>query len=213
MGFLTGGIDYDMIGRLGNHVGRKRKGKNVISMRPSKSHKPPTVLQLDQRIKFGKMISWLTRISGLIDIGFQVHEVDESPMNAALSYNLKHAIAGVSPNFTIDYTKAKYSLGKLSKPGMPEVSSAVAGTIKFEWLATIEMGVGNATDLATVMVYNPVKDHFVALAGAAARSALTYTLLVPGDFSGDTVQCYMSFVSVDGKKVSDSAYLGALPVL
>ena len=90
---------------------------------------------------------------------------------------------------------------------------AVAATIQFNLLATLATGIGALTDMATVVVYNEAKDQFVTLANAAARSALTYNLSVPADFSGDDVQCYISFVAADGKTASDSSYLGEFTVL
>jgi len=62
-------------------------------------------------------------------------------------------------------------------------------------------------------VYNPLKDLFVVANGAATRSALSYDMALPTDFSGDTVQVYMAFVSADNKKVSNSYYAGATAIL
>lgn len=73
--------------------------------------------------------------------------------------------------------------------------------------------VGALTDMATVMVYNPVKDRFVVMTNAAPRSALTYTLTLPDDYAGTTIHCYISFVSVDGKMASNSTYIAAMILL
>jgi hypothetical protein len=213
MGFLTGGIDYDMIGRVGNHVGRKTKGRNVIGMRPSKSNKPPTALQVAQRQKFGLVTSWMVGIAELIETGFSVHDSAESNMNAAVSYHLKNAVTGVAPNFTMDYEKVMFSRGRIKKAASPNVTIATAGAIGFSWLAGNPSKYNKATDLATVMVYNPSKEEFVTLQAAAPRSALAYNLLVPGDFSGDEVQVYIGFTSSDGKVAGDSTYLGEFTVL
>jgi hypothetical protein len=69
------------------------------------------------------------------------------------------------------------------------------------------------TDKVTFMVYNAVRDKFVTLKGIALRSALAYSLQLPLDFSGEDVEIYLSFVSADGKLVSDSLYMGNLTVL
>ena len=213
MGFLTGGIDYDMIGRVGNHVGRKTKGRNVLGMRPSKSNKPPTALQLAQRQKFGLVTNWLVGIAELIETGFSTHKAEESDMNAAVSYHLKNAVTGVAPNFTMDYEKVIFSRGRVKEAASPNVTVAVAGTIGFSWLAGNPSKYNKPTDLAIVMVYSPDKEDFVTLQAAAPRSALTYNLLVPGDFSGDEVHVYIGFTSADGKLVGDSTYLGPFLLL
>ena len=122
-------------------------------------------------------------------------------------------MSGTAPNFVIDYPNFLYSKGRLSAAYSPEVETTVAAQLKYTWLATLGTGIGGPTDMATIVVYNPIKDVFVTMTSAAARSALTYTLLVPADFSGDIVQCYISFVSADGKVASDSLFVTATEVL
>ncbi|WEK20517.1 MAG: DUF6266 family protein [Candidatus Pedobacter colombiensis] len=219
MGKLTGGIDYDMIGRLGNHVGRKRKGKNIISMRPSKSKKPGTPLQINQRIKFGMMTSWLSNLSGLIDIGFAAYDTKMTAQNAAVKYNLEHAITGTGPDYQINYRKILYSRGPLDLPIYMEVGTVIDCKIEFLWANQI-VNPGNpgesnalATDKATLLVYNSTKGKFVTLKAAAPRSALKFELQLPLDFAGDSVDCWMSFVSANGKLVSNSIYITKLLVL
>ncbi|MBB5438825.1 hypothetical protein HDC92_002506 [Pedobacter sp. AK017] len=208
MGFLTGGIDYDMIGRVGNHVGRKRKGRNVLAMRPSKSNKPPTQAQLDQRLKFGLMTSFISRIASVVDVGFAAYDAKMTARNAAVGYNMEHAITGVSPNYSINYEKLLYSKGKLEMPEYPEIATVAAARLDYSWPALTGITYAKGTDKATFLVYNEVKDKFVVLRGGALRSALSYNLLLPGNFSGDSVQCYISFVSADGKLVSKNYYVG-----
>ncbi|RZL02589.1 MAG: hypothetical protein EOO89_29035 [Pedobacter sp.] len=213
LGFLSGGPFYHLIGRTGNNVGRVRGGKNTFSMRPHPSSKPPTESQLDAREEFAFIVTMLKWITALIRVGYQVHKPGESAMNAAVSYNIKHAVTGIAPNYVLDYPKFMYSTGMLSGPTNPEVETTVVAQLKFNWDDSLETGIGSATDLATLLVYNPAKDRFIPMVAAAARSVMTYTLTVPGNFSGDTVHCYMSFVSVDGKTVSDSVHIGGIAVL
>lgn len=213
MGKLRGGIDFDMIGLLGNHVGRRTRGENIIAMRPAKSKKPPTVAQINQRLKFGLVASWLRRLGSVIDIGFKDYDAEMSARNAAFSYNLLRAVTGIAPNFTIDYAKVMFSLGLLDLPNTPEVSVVAAAKLDYSWAATTGDTNGLATDKLTFVVFNPSKNKFVTLKGGAVRSALAYSLQLPGDFSGDTVEAYFSMVSADGKLVSDSFYVGSFIVL
>ncbi|MBB5437882.1 hypothetical protein HDC92_001556 [Pedobacter sp. AK017] len=213
MGHLTGGPYYDLIGRTGNNVGRRRKGKNVFSMRPAKSNKPPSALQLAQRNRFGLVTSWLSRIGDLIDAGFLVHPEEESDMNAAVSYHLKNAVTGVSPNFTMDYPKVMFSRGKVGEAYRAEVNITVAARLDYVWLAGTPTKYNKPTDMATVMVYCPALDKFVTLQNAAARSALLFNLLLPGNFSGEEVHAYIGFTSADGKVAGSSVYVGEFLVL
>ncbi|MDR6783350.1 hypothetical protein ABIE26_000162 [Pedobacter africanus] len=108
MGKLFAGPFCDLTGKTGNNVGRWVKGKNIFAIKPHKSSVPPTQPMLDQRFKFGLMNGWLNRISKLVKPGFADYDVAMSAVNACVGYNLKRAITGVSPNFTIDYSKVLY---------------------------------------------------------------------------------------------------------
>jgi len=213
MGKLTGGIDNDMIGRLGNHVGRRVKGKNIISMRPAKSSKPPTQLQYDQRLKFGLFASWLKHVVPVLDIGFKEYDSEMSAYNAAVAYNMKNALTGVTPNFNINYQMAKFSLGQLRKPTNVMASTAAGGEVEYEWTSVIGQNNSAANDQIGLVVYNVTKKEFVTLMNAALRSAEAYTLQLPLDWVDDTVHSWILAVSANGKVVSDSAYIGQNIVL
>jgi hypothetical protein len=212
MGFLTGGPFYDMIGRTGNNVGRRVRGKNVFSMRPAKSNKPATELQLIQREKLSLVAAWLRRMTSIIRTGFKAFDAEMSEMNAAVSYNLKHAVTPLAP-YAINYAKVLYSKGFLDLPSVPEINIITAAKLNYSWPAITSSTNAEGTDKVTFMVYNPDKDKFVILKAGAIRSALAYVLSLPGDFSGDTVEAYISFESADGKLVSDSFYVGSFVVL
>lgn len=213
MGFINGGIDYFLRGRVGNHVGRKVDGNNVLAMRPAESTKAPTQAQLDQRFKFGLMTSWLRRLASVIDVGFKDNNKGLTPRNAAVSYNLANAITGVSPNFTISYADVLYSKGKLDLPNTPAIAVTTAAKLDYSWLAVTGDTNALPTDKMTFVVYNPSKDKFVTMKGAILRSALAHSLQLPPDWSGDTVEAYFSVVSANGKLVSDSYYVGSFLLL
>ncbi len=130
-------------------------------------------------------------------------------MNAAVKYNIDHAVTGVATNYVMDYPEVLFSRGRLAQAYMPEVTATTAAQLDFSWLANIGVVSAAPTDKATFIVYNPVKDLFSIANGLVVRSALSYDMALPADFSGDTVHAYMAFVSADGKKVATSQYLGS----
>jgi hypothetical protein len=202
--------------KTGALVGRWLNGQNVITAIPHPSKKPPTSAQLNQRAKFGMLVSFLRPISPLIKVGFMgAHAEKQSAWNAAYVYNYRRVITGLGPAFTIDYTKVVYSIGFLSPAYDPGAmtSGAEPYTVVFDWKAFFSPGSGADTDLVTVMVYNPDMDRYVYLANAAPRSALTINLTVPINYMGYQVHCYISFVSADGKSSSNSTYLGTVTVI
>lgn len=201
--------------KAGPLVGRRVNGQNVISAIPHPSENPPSEAQLNARAKFSLVVTWLSWISPIIKVGFQnAHEEKQSAFNAAFVYNYRNAITGTTAaNFTIDYPEVMYSKGRLSVPYFPVMATTADAQLDISWLATIANGIGAPTDMATFVVYNPSKQLFVTVVGAAARSLLSYDMALPADFSGDNVHVYMSFVAASGKVTSDSVYLGATVVM
>jgi hypothetical protein len=198
--------------KTGALVGRWLNGQNVITAIPHPSKKPPTEAQLNQRAKFGMLVSFLRPISQIIKVGFKdAHAEKQSAWNAAFVHNFKRAITGTGP-FTIDYPKMVYSMGILSPVYDPELVVDRPEIITFNWNG-FTSGSGAATDMATFVVYSPIIDRYVCLTNAVPRSALTFELLMPPDYKGHEVYCYMSFVSANGKLTSNSSYLGKMPVL
>lgn len=201
-------------GKAGALVGRWKDGKNVISAIPHPSQTPPTVAQINQRAKFKMLVSFLRRLTPLIRVGFQnAHKENQSEFNAAFVQNYANAIAGVAPNYVIDYPEFMYSKGFLSGAYAAAAVVDTPATIKLSWTAQLDTGEGLPTDMATIVVYNPVKNQFVRLIGAAARSALAFNLTVPPDFAGDACHVWMSMVSANGKLVSDSKYIDEVTIL
>jgi hypothetical protein len=213
MGKLTGGIDYDMIGKTGNHVGRRVKGVNIISMKPAKSNRPPTPLQYDQRLKFGLLTSWLRKAIPILDIGYQHYESEMTAYNMAVSENLKYAVTGVTPNFSINYPMARFSKGTLRKPSDIVVVAAAAEMLEFSWVNVVGQSNSKGTDQIAIVVYSPALDEFVLMENAAVRSAESYELQLPLDWAAELVHSWMIAVSVDGKLVSDSSYVGQVTVV
>ncbi|RZK65480.1 MAG: hypothetical protein EOO92_26300 [Pedobacter sp.] len=198
--------------KTGPLVGHWLNGQNVITPLPHPSQEPPTTDQLSQRSIFSIMIAFFRILKVIIRTGFTVHKQKESPWSAALGYNLKNSVAGVAPNFTIDYAKVLFSKGDLSNPINFGVAATVSGELTYTWDAFVNPESGDPTDQATFVVYCALLDAFVTVAAAADRSELTYELSLPTPFSGETVQCWACFTSVDKKRASDTVYLGSIVV-
>lgn len=213
MGTIIKGILGGFSGKVGTVVGASWKGVDYMRSLPKKSSKPATQAQKDVRFKFGIITEFLSAINALVRVGFQSYKNEMTPLNAAVSQNIKEAVGGVSPNFEIDFTKIVYSRGDLATPWLPSALPEPGAVLTFNWDAGADSPLSHDDDQATVVVYNPDKKQFVYLQNAALRSDLQYELQLPLDYSTDEVQCYMSFVSADGKAVSSSIYVGAATVM
>jgi hypothetical protein len=214
MGTLLKGPLGFLSGKAGNVIGVVRKGVNLLTSLHAKSSKPPTEKQLDQRLKFGLVTSFMSRLGDLVDIGFRNHGETESAMNAAVSFNLKHAVMGVSPDFSMDPTRLSFSRGSQIEPQGATAEALAGAQISFKWMP--EEGVrklSNPGDTLMVLAYNPnKKDSFVTRIGVAVRSALSYVLQLPAAYTGDVVHTYLAFAGLEGN-VSDTAYVGAVTII
>jgi hypothetical protein len=216
MGIIRQGILGGFRKKTGSVVGAYWRKLDVIRGLPRKSSKPPTIAQLNQQLKFALVTSFLSWISNLVDKGFKGKASSSaSAMNLAVAYNLKYAVTGISPNFTINYPELMFNRGRLELPEDPDVTAAVGAALVFNWpTGGPDERFLDATDRISILVYDPTIDKFVKVANAAARSAGTYTLNVPPTFVGHGVHCYISFSSVKTKAlVSDSAYIGLITVI
>ena len=156
---------------------------------------------------------FLQPLSEFLKIGFKAYAVKMTGINAAMSYNIKNALTGTYPNIAIDYPNALVSRGNLAGVLNQVAASTVAGTVHFTWDDNSgEIG-ATAYDKTLLVVYNPAQNQAVTVNQLAERADGTQTITVPDSFSGDLVQCYMAFITVDGQVVSsNSAFAGAVTV-
>jgi len=214
MGKLSRGFLGGFQGQLGTAYGCFWRLMDLVKAMPRKSNKPPTAKQLDVQLKWALVTDFIGWLSPIIKVGYQNKPSNQSAVNAAVAYNVKNAVTGVSPNYLMDYAKVRVSEGALEEAGTPELENVLGSKLKFSWLAAV-VGVPNsyATDQVSIVVYNPHKHKFVMLQNVAERNDLEYTVQLPLDYDGDTVQCYITLTSADGKMVSRSQFVGAIPVI
>jgi hypothetical protein len=213
MGRALWGTSGGFQGKNGANIGRWSGGQNIVGPQPHPSHKPATTGQLNVRAKFSLITKFLGMISPLIKIGFdEEREVKESAFSAAVSYNYRYGVTGVAPAYVIDYPKILFSKGSLENPMSVTMATTVDAQLDFSWSAYAGIK-ALPTDLITFVVYNPSKQLFVVMKDAAARSVLSYDLVLPGEFSGDNVHVYMLMISADDKVVSNTRYVGATVVM
>jgi len=212
MGIIKQGITGGFSGMVGNVVGGSWKGIAYMRIRPVSVANPQTVGQQDQRTKFAITAQFLEPITEFLRTGFMNFAVKMSAVNSAMSYNIRHAIQGTYPNYTIDYPNALLSRGKLPPALNQTAASTVAGTVVFTWDNNSGELKAAAKDKTLLVVYNPAKQQAVSIEGLAERADGTQTVTVPDSFSGDLVQCYISFRDAKGELISNSGYAGAVTV-
>lgn len=215
MGIIKGGILGGFSNKTGAVVGVRWRKRDVIKGLPRASKKPATLLQVEQRTKFGLVTGFLRYLKAWIEKAYKSGPGSSSPMNEAVAYHLKHAITGVSPNFSFDYSKLVFSSGRLINPDSYSLDTTVAGKLDFSWTYDgVDIDENDGTDVINVMVYNPLRNRFVRAMAAAPRSAKKFVLQCPPEFSGEEVYCYFSFTSIKFKNLhSDSVFTYKITVV
>ncbi|SDL15659.1 hypothetical protein SAMN04487898_115142 [Pedobacter sp. ok626] len=210
MARIRNGIFGPIHGKLGNLVGATWKNVPYLRVLPdlTKNSKLATQAQIASREKFKFMQEWLVPFYSYVTVGFKNHAKDKTEINAAFSINYKLAIVGVYPDLSIDYSKVVLSKGYL--PGLfnAEVQfSANTEELELTWLQNYNDD-SSLDDLLILTVYNrelKIVDGFI---GGVRRADLKCSLKLNPKLIGRSLDVYVSLISLNGKKVANSEYLG-----
>lgn len=208
MGIQDSGPFGGFRGKTGPLVGRRVKGKNVITGLHYTSNKPATELQLQQQERFAMLNGILLKIRVLVKVGFASYAKRNTTLNAAYTYNYERVYAPESLAESLDFSKLMYSRGDVATPNCASAVSLMNSGVSFSWLAEAESQYSRVNDLATFMIYHEETGMAVGMQNVVSRGALGYILNLPEAMQTGMRHCYMSFVSEDRKLVGDSVYVG-----
>src|SRR5690348_4565658 len=102
MGTISKGILGGFSGTVGTVIGGSWKGIDYMRSQPLKRSGTFTQAQLEQQAKFKLLVAFLQPLAGLLFISFRDYAVKMTGFNNAMSYNLRNAITGVYPSYSID---------------------------------------------------------------------------------------------------------------
>lgn len=198
-------------GKIGNLVFYPLKNK-LICKKIGKPG-PATPLQLINRQKMTVTMKLLSPMLKYIDLGFAlaVKGTDKNAHNLATAYHKKYALKGEYPDIEVDYEKVIISQGALALIDGVQLSKVEKG-LNFSWDASQKNENGEYDDLVMIMVCYTVTQKADSYLNAAKRSdGIHFIEMRPEDLE-KPMAVYMSVRSADGKRISDSSYLGALNV-
>ena len=213
MGTIKQGILGAFSGKVGNIVGGTWKGIDYMRILPASVRNPKTPKQLAQRARFIAILNFLKPLAGFLSVGFKEYADGMTGFNVAMSYNVKNAITGTYPTFTVNYPATLVSKGKLTGANTPVVASTVTKTINFTWINNSGTGNALASDVALLVAFFPTTNETVYQFTTILRSAATAQLVVPAKFSTKLAHCWLAFQSADGKMNSFSSYIGTVTVV
>jgi len=173
---------------------------------------PQTEAQMNQRAKFSTVLNFLQPLTPFLRIGFKNEAIGKTAFNAAMSFNIQNAISGTYPAYEIDYSKALVSMGSLPGALNPEVTSTTAGEITYTWADNHLDTNADATDKALLVVYNPARNKAVTIVDGNTRTGGSQSITLPSNFSGDEVQCFISFSNATQAVLSNSEFVGGIIV-
>ncbi|MES2454931.1 MAG: DUF6266 family protein [Bacteroidota bacterium] len=196
-----------MTGKIGNLVYYRANGVNRVRT-IGKITVPPTPAQLQIRMQMKVISQFLKLLTELLNVGFKMMaKVGSSPFNAATAYNIRHALTGLYPDVSIDYSKVMISMGSLELPTEMDVQLTTEG-LQFTWDGTSPNYYPRPDDQALLLAYFPGQHKAVYELYGPNRQVGLAKFPLPDDLIAEPMVVYMAFVSPDRKRLSNSVYLG-----
>jgi hypothetical protein len=207
MGILYSGIHGGYQKRTGPLVGRRLRGKSVVSAIPHKSLIPRSAGQLTQQLKLSLLSPFLRGFKPIVNVGFS-YAKKQSPMNAAFAQNFSILFDGDYPDYAIDYSQFLCSRGKLQGLNSPLVTLGdELNTIKFKWLPDLQNRINRSTDYVCFAVHNAARRTTITAIKMAKRADLSYLMSLPSEYADEELHCYIALASASNNDTSNSIYL------
>jgi hypothetical protein len=207
------GILGGFSGKVGNVVGSRWRGKNVMRSLPQRGNYTPTEKQVQQREKFKTVISFLSPIVAILSEYFGNPQGDKSRSNLATSYHLKNAVISTAQGMVMDYAKVLISKGDLRGIDTGTLTLAPAQTLNIGWTDNSGQGKATATDELMVVVYAPDLNLFYSNLNIATRNATSAVVNLPTYMAGFEVEVWASFHKPSTNFAAVSTYLGNITVV
>ncbi|RZM30415.1 MAG: hypothetical protein EOO88_00925 [Pedobacter sp.] len=214
MGIQTNGMFGGFYKKTGPLIGKRAKGRNLVTALHHPSNKKSSEKQIRQQDKFTMLTQFFLPIGNLVSAGFKQYANRNTPLNAACKFNWDHAFlevdsgTGLESETVLNYPHLVYSRGNIATPNCPTVSfmEILPGQLDiiFNWLPESQSRYNQSTDLASFVAYNTTTKTFHTAINAASRSSLSYTLRIFGAASADLIYCYINFSNSCSKLTGNS---------
>jgi hypothetical protein len=207
------GILGGFSGKVGNVVGSKWRGKNVMRSLPQRGKYTASTKQEEQREKFKTVMGFLSPMIDVLNLYFGNQQGDRSRFNLATSYHLKNAVLSTPLGMEMEYAKVLISKGDLRGIDGGTLVAAANQVLTFTWQDNSGQGKATATDAFMVVAYAPDLNLFYTDLAVAIRDATTATVTLPDFMTSFEVEVWASFSKPETNFAAISTYLGAVTVL
>ena len=210
MAKITRGIFGPLTGKIGNLIAQNWKEINYLRPAPVKSKKPRTADRLANESKFGFFNNWTKPFYPYFQVGFRHMASEKTELNIGFSENYRRALSGTAPDFVIDYQQVILSLGKL--PGVNNVvmSRTADNELVLKWDANNYHIKSSHNDQLFLAVYAPALQEIDGFLAGVKRTAEKCTFQMLDKFRNEPLEIFIGLTSFNGKRVSNSKYLGRI---
>ncbi|MCX2452063.1 DUF6266 family protein [Pedobacter sp. PLR] len=208
MAIASNGPQGHLNGKVGNLVFYMLNGQPIVRLIGRKGK--PSTLQLANYQEMAVTTKLLKRMGGFIKLGYglQARGTVHNAHNLATSYHKKQALTGEYPNISIDYSKVKLSQGVMPETADLKINK-LAGGLEITWDPKDYADL-KSNDSVMVMICCPETGKDQEYLNVARRSEGKCFIPMHDQVLNQQIEPYISFISADGEKVSDSVYLGNL---
>ncbi|MEN9336829.1 MAG: hypothetical protein RLZZ500_1816 [Bacteroidota bacterium] len=206
------GILGPFAGKVGTVIGANWRGKEILRSLPRKSGKKPSLLQMQQRMKFTAVTEFLTPFNPILIRFYGGDEGEKTRGNKAFAYHIKDALEFVDPDYVIQYEKVILSRGTLPALENVTVTPEANQTVTLTWTDNSAQVLAASTDRVFIGIYALENGQSVCNLSVALRGATTGSLVLPVSFVGKTIHLWIGVSNVSEEDCSTSTYLGTITV-
>lgn len=213
MGKNYQGINGNWSGKIGPTIGRQKNGRTITAIYQPIVQNPKTAKQIKARKYFSIIAETLRTMGGWATMMTKGLRKYGTAWSNLLFINMDYAntIGGSAPDYSVQYDHLELSRGNLLMAANP-VGQIDSNALVANWNDNTDNLAAFENDIACLAAYNSVKKQWVYTLTGGDRKNRQTSLTLPSLWSGDSVDCYISFRKKEGDMVSPSAYLGNFTV-
>ncbi|RQO74570.1 hypothetical protein DBR43_04060 [Pedobacter sp. KBW06] len=201
------GVLGPLRGKIKNLVFYVLNGQPVVRT-IGKTYKKPSINQLANYQAMSVTMDLIRPITGFINSSFELEASGtiKNAHNLATSYNKKKALKGEYPNIGVDYSKVVLSYGELEVSTNLKMKLVKRG-VHIRW----DGNGGYGDDIVMILLLHPLSEYATFTLNACRRDAGQYLMEVTEtSLLNEPIEAYICFKSADGRRISNSTYLGNL---